>query len=210
MKYQNKKAFFSKLMTGIFASASCAAWADVSPGGIFLEPSLTYEVSNSSINYPTPLSNSSGTINGLGVGGRLGVHISDIFFAGVDARFAMPQFKDSSTNYDSKSTLNNWGPMVGLQTPYAGVRVWGTYLLGGELNPDASGNLDVKFTNATGYRLGAGLRISMVSVNLEYQDLKYGKTSLEQIGPFSTTTNFDSVNLNNKSWVASVSFPVAL
>jgi hypothetical protein len=50
----------------------------------------------------------------------------------------------------------------------------------------------------------------VVSLNLEYQDIKYDKATLEEFGPFSSGTSFGSVNLTDKSWIASVSFPIAL
>lgn len=180
---------------------------DASAIGLFVEPAVTYETSASSITYPSPLSASSGKIEGFGVGARLGIHLVDVFFAGLDARYSMPQFEDSSTTYSAKAVGHNWGPVVGMQMPIVGLRVWGSYILGGEMNPEKSGSLDVKFSGATGYRVGTGFRIAMVSLNLEYQDLKYGQTTLEQIGPFAVDSNFDNVNLNNKSWIASVSFP---
>ncbi len=178
--------------------------------GAFVEPMITYEMGNSGVNYPSPLSNSSGKVEGIGLGGRFGVHIAETFFAGLDLRLAYPQFKDSSTNYDAKSTSSNWGLFVGMQVPVVGLRVWASYILGGEVNPEKSGLLDVKFQNASGYRLGAGYRISIVSLNLEYQQIKYGQAQLEQAGPFTGTSTFDSVSLQNNSWVASVSFPFDL
>ena len=178
--------------------------------GLFVEPALTYETSNSSINYPSPLSDSTGHVDGFGLGVRLGFHIEEVLFLGVDGRYGMQQFKDSSTNYDAASVSTNWGPVIGVQMPNVGLRVWGTYIGGGELNPEKSGSYDAKFSKGTGYRVGAGFRISALSLNLEYQDMKYGQTTLEQLGSFTPGTNFDSVNLSNKSWVASVSFPLEL
>ena len=122
----------------------------------------------------------------------------------------MPQFKDSSTNYNSRATQFNWGPVVGMQMPDLGMRVWGAYVVDGQLNPEKSGSFDVKFLQGRGFRLGVGFRVSIVSLNLEYQDLEYKRTNVEQIGPFSAGTNFNNVNLNNKTWIASVSFPMEL
>jgi hypothetical protein len=176
--------------------------------GLFVEPAVTSELGSTSVNYPSPLSNSTGSSNGFGLGARLGFHISEAFFLGADARYSMPQFSDSAASYDAKAVSTNWGPVVGMQMPHLGLRVWGSYILGGELNPDKSGNLDVTYQNASGYRVGAGFRIAAISLNLEYQDLKYGQAGLEQIGPFSSASSFSGVNLNNKSWIASLSFPM--
>lgn len=132
----------------------------------------------------------------------------DVFILGLDLRYSMPQFKDSSVTYDEKAISTNLGPVVVFQMPIVGLRVWGSYILSGELNPEASGNFDVKFQDATGYRVGAGFRILMLSLNLEYQQNKYDKANLEQLGPFTPGTTFNNVSLENKTWIASVSFPM--
>jgi len=122
----------------------------------------------------------------------------------------MPKFKDSSVNYDAKSISTNWGPVLGIQMPALGLRVWGTYIVDGELNPDQSGSFDLKFSEAKGYRIGGGFRVLAFSLNLEYQDLKYGQTTFEQIGPFSPGTSLNSVDLENKTWLVSASFPIEM
>lgn len=179
-------------------------------GGLFVEPAITYELGNTTVNYPAPLSDSTGRADGLGIGARLGFHISEAFFLGADARYSMPGFKDSSVSYDAKSVSTLLGPVVGFQMPDVGLRLWGTYLMAGELNPEASGNFDVKFTKPSGFRVGAGFRVEAFSINAEYQQVKYGESVLEQIGPFTPGSTFDSVNLENKSWIISASFPLEL
>lgn len=186
------------------------ARAEGAASGLFVEPAVTYELGSASVNYPSPLSSSSGTANGLGIGAKLGWHVSEALFLAIDGRYSMPQYTDSSVSYDAKSVSTNWGPALGVQIPNFGPRIFGTLILGGELNPEKSGNFDVAFKNATGYRIGAGFRISAVSLNLEYQQIKYGETALEQIGPFSSGSTLGGVNLENRSWIASVSFPVEL
>lgn len=178
-----------------------------SKAGLFVEPALTYEIGKTSVNYPAPLSDSTGNVDGFGVGARVGFHLNEAFFVGGDLRFAMPQFEDSAVNYNAKATAMNWAPVVGFQMPDLGLRLWGSYIIGGQLDPEASGSFDVKYLDASGYRVGAGFRLAMVSLNLEYQQLKYGQAELEQIGPFSPGTALSSVNLETKSWLASVSFP---
>lgn len=189
-------------------SYSSIAQVGESEGGLFVEPGLTYESGSTSTNYPSPFSSSTGTIIGLGVGARVGFHLNEAFFLALDARYAMPQFKDSSVLYDAKSVSTNWGPVIGIQMPNVGMRLWGSYILGGELNPERSTSFDVKLQNGTGYRLGVGFRLAAVSLSLEYQQLKYGKLKLEQLGPFSSGSSFDSVNLANNAWIAGVSFPL--
>lgn len=200
-----------KFTTAIFIVStfafSSAAFAE---SGLFIEPSLTYESSASSIDYPSPFSNSTGTVNGAGIGLRLGGHVMDILFLAADVRYSRPQFKDSTNNLDATATSINYGGVVGVQTPVLGLRVWGGYVFGGELHPEVSNNVEFKFSDPKGYRVGAGLRILMVSVNLEYQSLKYDKTTLEQIGPFATNVSLDDSKLTNNSYIVSVSFPLAL
>ncbi|MES2962800.1 MAG: outer membrane beta-barrel protein [Bdellovibrionota bacterium] len=179
-------------------------------GGLFIEPSATYETSTSSINYPSPLSDSSGKVEGFGVGARVGLHLQQALFIGIDGRYSMPKFTDSSTNSASNAKAWNWGPVLGLQMPDAGLRLWGGYVAGGELDPESSGSFDAKFANQTGYRLGVGFHVASVSLNLEYQDTKFGTTTVEQFGPFTPGTVFNDVNLKNKSWIASVSMPLEL
>lgn len=184
--------------------------ADDSKGGIFLEPLVTYESGQTEINYPSPFSNSTGDIVGFGLGARVGLHVSEILLLGIDGRYAQPQFKDSSVQYDAEATSMNVGPVLVLQMPDIGFRFWGSYILNSELNPKQSGSLDVKFKDGTGYRLGTGFHVGSISLNVEYQEIKYGEATLEQIGPFSSSSVFDSVDLETKSWIASVSFPVEL
>jgi hypothetical protein len=195
----------------VFATTFAPSGANAqSVGGLFVEPGLTYELGKTSVDYPAPLSNSSGEANGFGLTGRFGVHVHSAVFLALDARYAMPKFTDSSVSYDAQATSFNWGPVVGVQMPVAGLRVWGGYVAGGYLDPEASGAVDVKFQDSTGFRVGAGFRLAMLSLNLEYQNLSYGKAQLEKLGPFTPGTNFDSVKLENESWIASVSFPLEL
>ncbi|KYG66412.1 hypothetical protein AZI86_05015 [Bdellovibrio bacteriovorus] len=187
------------LLVSLLATTSQAA-------GLFVEPLVTYEGSSKTeIDWPTPWQNSSGSVEGLGIGARLGMHAGDILLLAADVRYSKPQFKDSSNNIDTASNQYNYGLMVGAQTPFLGIRVFGTYILGGELNPDEDNSVDAKFTEGTGYRVGAGVHFAFVSVNLEYQDMKYNKTTLESVGPFAgPDLDYD---LTNKSYILSVGFP---
>lgn len=198
------------LITLGLSFVSLNSLAENKPGGFFIEPALTYQVTDTEIDYPAPLANSDGSANGFGIGGLIGIHISDIIFAGADARFSMPSFKDDATGYDSKVVAYNLSPVIGIQMPNVGLRVWASYILWGDFNPAASGSFDIKFKDATGYRIGTGFRIKELSLNLEYQDIQYAKTELEAIGVFTPGTNFDNVNLKTNSWILSVSMPLAL
>lgn len=181
-----------------------------SKGGVFIEPMLTYESGQSEVNYPSPFSNSTGDVVGFGLGARVGLHVGEILLLGLDGRYSQPQFEDSSVQYDAKATSMNIGPVVVLQMPDIGFRFWGSYILNSELNPKQSGSLDVKFKDGKGYRLGTGFHVASLSLNLEYQEVKYDQATLEQIGPFASSSVFDSVDLEYKSWIASVSFPIEM
>lgn len=199
-----KVLFFATFATSILFSQKSMAQL-----GLFVEPSLTYESSNSTVDYPAPAGDSDGHINGYGLGARLGIHVLDIVFVGVDGRYSQPHYSDSS-GYDATSVSTNWGPVVGIQMPIVGLRVWGAAVVDGEINPEASNNYDLKFGQANGYRVGAGFQLFVVSLNLEYQDLNYKNTNLQGVGPFTPGSNLDNTELKNKSWIVSLSFPFAL
>ena len=192
----------------IFAS-TLSITVKAQTGGLYAEPGVTYEYLDNSISWPAPFSSSTGTTRGLGLSARLGIHASEIIFVALDGRYSRPQFKDSSTNVESSATSYNWGPVVGVQMPVVGLRVWGQYVMDGTLNPEASGNFDYLFNQATGYRIGAGFRVTLVSINLEYQDLKY-KTTVENAYGFNTNASFSSAGLTSKGWVLGVSFPLEM
>lgn len=199
------------LLTGTFAHAEEPRDESRTGAGFFAEPMVTYNLgSKTTTNWPTPFSDSTGSINGLGVGARVGMHLAEIFFVGADGRYLMPKFKDSSVNYDASATAYNWGVTGGLQTPIAGLRVWGTYIFDGQVDPERSGNIDVKLTKGKGYRIGVGMYVSVVSLNLEYQDLKYDNLNVESIAGVGANANFNSISTEDKAWIASVSFPIAL
>ena len=91
--------------------------------------------------------------------------------------------------------------------PVAGLRLWGGYVFGGELDPEKSGAVDVKFKDAKGPKIGVGFKVMMVSLNVEYAELEYDKSVLQEVGPISGS--FDS-KLTNKMGMISVSMPLTL
>lgn len=176
--------------------------------GVFFEPGITYQAYESKIDWPTPLSDSTGKVLGWGAMGRVGMHLNNIFFVAADARFSRPNFKESSVNYDAGATQWDVGPSVGVQMPWvAGLRAWATYVATSTLDPHAAGNVDVKMSNGKGYRIGAGFRLALVSLNLEYQKVDYDDIKLEKAGPITGTLDSDYAG---EGWIASVSFPLAL
>lgn len=196
----------------VFFTLCGLAHADeVKKGGFFLEPSLTYEQGDGKIDFGTSvLKDSDSDINGFGAGLRLGFHVYESFFVGVDGRYSIPNFKDSSLDQDIKAKAYNYGPVVGFQMPTdLGIRVWGTYILGAELDPDKDKGVDERFEKGRGYRLGGGIKLGVVSLNLEYQYIKYDDTTIQDAGPIASA-DLDDVELKNQSWILSVSFPVSL
>ena len=186
--------------------AGAHAHAELSKGGLFLEPSVTYTTGEMKTSYPV-FNDSTEKTNGLGLGLRLGFHVYESVFIGADARYSMLNFDSSALNDKADSAGYNYGVTLGAQTPVAGLRVWGTYILGGEIDPKEINNVDVKFKDFKGYRVGAGLYVGVVSVNLEYQDAQYDNVDYSAVG---FTGNTDSIDGKDKAWIASVSFPVSL
>lgn len=178
-------------------------------GGLFIEPGVTYQLLDTTVNWGSPLNDSTGKNNGLGLSARLGFHINEAFFAGIDGRYAFTKFEDSAFDTQSDAKSYNLAPVVGIQMPNVGLRIWGAYVLMAEVDPDkvtkTAIDYDPKLAKGTGYRIGAGFHVAMVSLNLEYQDLKYddvsAATSLGTVSPNSATS---------KGFIAGVSFPFEL
>jgi hypothetical protein len=184
-----------------------------SNAGFFVEPMITYEVGKGSIDYPSPLGRTDVEREGLGLGARVGLHVADIFFIGADARYSKPKFNTQDAADSSKVNSNayNIGPTVGVQTPYFGVRVWGTYIMDGMVDPNQLNNgIDIKLKNLEGYRVGLGAYIQFVSVNIEYQKAKYGSLDLQQVGPLSGPSDVTGLGLSDEAYILSVSFPITL
>lgn len=185
---------------------------DRSSAGLFVEPLVQLSREESEIKtsaLPLISDNSSGYSEGAGFGLRLGGHIADIIFLAADARYSKLKFSDSA--YGRAEGIGyNYGPALGVQTPFLGIRIWGSYILGGEYDPDVGSNrVDAKFTEATGPRLGVGVRVAMLSINLEYEDLKYNNTNIESVGDLNLNSSTE-LDLENKGYLLSVSFPISL
>lgn len=198
-----KKVFTLLFLSGLFLTPTAFAQS-----GFFFEPMVTYQDLKADIEYPnTFLSDSSGEVKGTGLGVRAGGHVLDTVFLAADVRYAQPKYKDS--NFESEAKAMNYGVVLGLQMPIAGLRLWATYIVDGSLDPKEDNSVDLKFKEAKGQRFGAGLHVAMFSVNIEYQNVKYNSTELEKIGPFANVNAQDSIDLTEKGLVASVSFPIS-
>lgn len=180
--------------------------------GLFVEPMLLGSVSDTEIKtsqLPIITDDTSGRLETAGLGMRLGGHIGEVVFLAADARYNRSRFTDSFYN-SADSAGYNYGATLGVQTPFAGVRVWGTQVLGGEMDP-AAGNsgLDVKFQGARGYRVGAGLHFAALALSLEYEDLTYGNTNIQSLGSLTANQDVD-VDFTQRGTILSLSFPVEL
>lgn len=173
---------------------------------LFLEPNVTYETGKANFESNSGIINFSGDLKGLGVGLRAGTHMGDVIFLGLDAHYSEPEY--SSSNYSTKTRSLLGGVTVGAQTPYAGIRVWGTYYPLGTLDQDRTQGLQMKFSEPQIYKLGAGVRISSFSVNLEYLNGDYKKSEIQNDA--STFAAFDRASAKRESWLLGVSFPFAL
>ena len=178
-------------------------------GGLFIEPAVTYESGTLKLTYPAPFSSSSETVRGLGIGARIGVHFYDVLFAALDLRYSKPRYESAALSDSADANAYNGGVTVGMQTPLAGLRLWGTYIADGMLDPDVIRGVDLKYTGFNGYRVGGGFYIAMVSVNLEYQEAKY-KSNSATLGGFFAPGSLDNVYGTQTGYIVSVSFPFAL
>ncbi|WII71599.1 outer membrane beta-barrel protein [Bdellovibrio sp. 22V] len=175
--------------------------------GFYIEPGITYERGDNELDWPAPLSSSTGNQTGFGLNLKLGIHVNDVFFMGLDGSYSKPDFDNSATNYDAEAVSTTYGAILGAQMPGIGLRIWGGYIFGGDLDPDKSGDVDLKFTGAHGPKVGLGFRIFFVSLNVEYMDLQYNESELQEAGPVTGTFDED---LKNKVGLISVSIPLTL
>lgn len=205
-----KKYILSLVTAMVVVPASQVAFAqDSSRGGLFLEPSLIYEQGKGEIDFKS-IAQPDGDLKGWGLGLRFGGHVSDILFLALDTMYNEPEFTDENGDFDYD--LKSWlaGITLGAQTPVAGLRVWGSYIPFGEIELDGRGSNDsnIKYKDPQMWKVGAGLRVSIVSINLEYLRGDYKKLEVENAGSL-LSGDYDG-DATRESWFASVSFPLAL
>lgn len=201
-----KNIFLSTLAFFALAFTTNASAQD--SGGLFLEPAVTYEQGRGEMDLGIA-GKPDGDLEGLGVGLRFGGHVSDILFLALDANYSEPEFTDENGDFDYD--LKSWtaGVTLGLQTPLAGLRVWGGYIPFGEIELDGRGSnqSNLTYKDPDMWKLGAGFRVGIVSLNLEYLTGTYEKLNVRNAGPITGTY---SEKADRDSWIASVSFPLAL
>lgn len=196
------------------SSTSGGSSRRTSSGGFYLEPILSTSRSDSSLKtsqLPIITDDTSGKMESNGLGLKLGAHVGEIFLLGVDGRFSREKFNDSFYS-SAEGDSYNYGPTVAVQTPLFGIRLLGTYVMGGEFNPGSGKDgWDLKFRNPRGTRVGAGIYVAAVSINLEYQDLTYDTTDVEAV-PVAGGINPEETKVDfiNRGYALSLSFPVEL
>lgn len=195
---KTKLFYLLPLTVAVFTTSA----AQAAVGGLFVEPGITYETGEAKADWPTPLGSSNISTSGFGLLAKVGFHLNEAFFVALDARYSKPTLKDGG--YEAASSAMNYGPAIGVQMPDVGFRVWGSYILGGELDPEESSSIESKFTSASGYRVGIGFRLIPVSLNLEYQTMKYGTSDVELGGIISS----DDVDATSNAYILSVTFPL--
>ena len=176
--------------------------------GVFLEPMLTYETGEADVKVPA-FGTTESEISGPGVGARLGFHLAETFFLGIDGRYSILSYENDDTNIDTDATSYNLGPVAGIQMPTdIGLRLWVGLIMMGGMDVEKDNGLDLKFKDASGYRIGGGIKVSTVSLNLEYQEIEYDETELEDAGAFSGSSRDFSQDAS--ALVFSVSFPFSV
>lgn len=200
---------FSMMMA--FSGPSLAQDGADNAGGLFVEPMLTWERGRGDVNFPSPINSADTELDGFGVGARFGGHVYETVFLALDGRYSMPTFKDHKINQDADAKAWNVGPVIGMQMPTPfGLRIWGGWIIAGSVDVDKSQNVKEEFKSGSGYRVGAGVKLDLVSINIEYQKIKYDNTVIEEVGVFTPNSNRGDVELTNEAMVLSVSFPIAI
>lgn len=198
-------------IVSIFSANAMAIGGD-SEGGLFVEPMVTWQKGDGDLSLPTPFTDGTAELDGFGLGARLGFHVMESFFIGVDGRYSFLNYSDNKLNLDTDGNAWNIGPVVGFQMPTAlGLRIWASYIAAGDLDlDDDNQNIDLTYKSGSGFRVGAGIKLALASINAEYQKMEYDKTSIESVGIFDPNSDTSKINLKDESLILSVSFPIAI
>ncbi len=171
--------------------------------GLFLEPGVTYQMNEANTTQAN-VRGSNAVTKGFGVVMKAGIHVYDRFFVAADGRYSMLKYSDNANAYNESASSWDLSPVIGMQMPDIGGRLFAGYIVTGSMDPKGSNGVDPMLENANGFRVGAGLKVNNYSVNFEWQTLRYGKSSYAAVngaGP----TDFD---YKSDGIVASVSFPI--
>lgn len=201
------RGIFAFCVVALGAAASAESEEGIEGSGLFVEPGLTYLLAESRVNYPSPYINSSATTRGFGVVLRGGIHVYQRLFVAADARYAMPVFHDNANNLMAGASAWDLAPIVGVQMAEYGLRLYGGYVLAGNLNLQRVNGLELRFEEPNGWRVGAGLKLKQFSVNIEWQNLHYSTTKVESQGLLASNSGARFKN-DSDGIVTSVTFPI--
>jgi len=176
--------------------------------GPYVEPTLFYETGTSQFSSDSGIINFDGKLEGFGVGVKGGLHVWEIGFAGLDFMYSQPKFTESQGRFSSNTKSWLLGVLAGAQMPVAGLRVWAGYSPLGNMDQDRDRGLQMKFSNPSIFKLGAGIHVSMVSINLEYLWGSYGKSDITNDN--STYATFANASAKRNTFLLGVSFPINL
>lgn len=183
---------------------------DSGPGlaGFFIEPGVRYDNLSGDLDYPAPFGSTNVDTEGVGLNLKVGFHLLDIMFLAAEGNYSQMHISEGGSNrYSSDGSASSYGPTLGFQTPWAGIRVWGTYLVNGEFDPSSHNGVDLKFKDLNGYKVGFGVRFAKMGASIEYQDATYNDVEIQDAGPLSGNTDLE---LENSGWLAQLSFPISL
>jgi hypothetical protein len=171
--------------------------------GLLVEPYAGYSffgsVNNSGTDY--------GSYNGVGFGARGAIQILDLVFGGVDASYY------PSLGYDPASTgtvfsggIKNTkvGLVAGVSLPLLPLRFWLGYNFVDKLSGSV-GTTDVSLSGNS-FKLGAGFKFILVSLNAEYIITSYGSLDVGSVAQALPGGN----NFTGKTIVLSASVPLSL
>ncbi len=177
-------------------------------GGFFIEPGIRYDNLSGDLDLPAQFGVSDIEAEGVGANLRVGFHLLDIMFLAAEGNYSEMHIKnDGGSRYSADGSAHSYGPTLGFQTPWAGVRVWGTYLVNGEFDPRSNNGLNLKFRDLNGYKVGLGARFKTFGASVEYQDATYNNVDVQDAGLVAGARDLE---LKHTGWLGQISFPFAL
>ena len=187
-----------------FGCGTALAESNSNGTGLFLEPGVTYQMNEANTTFSGGLTSSNAVTKGFGVVLKAGIHVYDRFFVAADGRYSMLKFSDNANHYNESASSWDLSPVVGMQMPDIGARLFAGYVVTGSMDPKGSNGIDPMLEDANGFRVGAGLKLHEFSVNFEWQTIRYGKSTIAATnGGAATEMSYKSDGI-----VASVTFPV--
>ncbi len=177
-------------------------------GGFFIEPGIRYDNLSGELDLPAPFGVSDVEAEGVGANLRVGFHLLDVMFLAAEGNYSQMHIKnDGGDRYSADGSAHSYGPTLGFQTPWAGIRVWGTYIVNGEFDPTSHNGINLKFKDLNGYKVGLGARFKSFGASVEYQDATYNDVDVQDAG---LVAGADDLDLKHTGWIGQISFPISL